>query len=227
VVYDTTAAATVQVITYDAWGNVSSDTSPGFQPFGFAGGIYDKDTGLVRFGARDYNPRVGRWMTKDASRFGGGVNFYAYVGDDPVNFIDPSGRWEFPAGPWDLPPGWVEAPVQWAPNSIKFLHPSGEWVRFDQGNGGNGLAGPDHWHWSGNPKWHYYPGDRIPDPPNMCPNESQGGNPYYDDLYNDDASSPFESLPAWLAALFANLPFGIGVTPTGGSDPAFPEFAVP
>ena len=29
----------VQALTYDAWGNVMSDTSPGFQPFGFAGGI--------------------------------------------------------------------------------------------------------------------------------------------------------------------------------------------
>ncbi|MDS4031603.1 MAG: hypothetical protein RKO66_16235 [Candidatus Contendobacter sp.] len=35
------------------------DTSPGFQPFGFAGGLYDKDTGLVRFGARDYGAADG------------------------------------------------------------------------------------------------------------------------------------------------------------------------
>ncbi|MEO8801648.1 MAG: RHS repeat-associated core domain-containing protein [Polyangiaceae bacterium] len=49
-----------------------------FQPFGFAAGIYDPDTKLVRFGARDYNPRLGRWMTKDPIRFGGALNFYAY-----------------------------------------------------------------------------------------------------------------------------------------------------
>ena len=36
--------------------------------FGFAGGIYDPDTELVRFGARDYDPRVGRWTTKDPIR---------------------------------------------------------------------------------------------------------------------------------------------------------------
>jgi hypothetical protein len=44
-------------IDYDEFGNVTNDTAPGTIPFGFAGGLYDKDTGLVRFGARDYDPR--------------------------------------------------------------------------------------------------------------------------------------------------------------------------
>lgn len=39
--------------------------------FGFAGGLYDRVTGLVRFGARDYDPSVGRWTTKDAIPFEG------------------------------------------------------------------------------------------------------------------------------------------------------------
>ncbi|MCU7936607.1 MAG: RHS repeat-associated core domain-containing protein [Candidatus Thiodiazotropha sp. (ex Dulcina madagascariensis)] len=54
-----------QRMDYDAWGNIIQDTNPGFQPFGFAGGIYDQHTGFVRFGARDYNPETGRWTTKD------------------------------------------------------------------------------------------------------------------------------------------------------------------
>ncbi|MEO8801646.1 MAG: RHS repeat-associated core domain-containing protein, partial [Polyangiaceae bacterium] len=54
--------------------------------------MYDPDTKLVRFGARDYNPRLGRWMTKDPIRFGGGTNFYAYSSDDPVNRDDTSGK---------------------------------------------------------------------------------------------------------------------------------------
>lgn len=62
-----------------------------FQPFGFAGGIYDSTTGLVRFGARDYSAEIGRWTSKDPIGFGGGANFFAYVGNDPVNRMDPWG----------------------------------------------------------------------------------------------------------------------------------------
>ncbi|MBX3263378.1 MAG: RHS repeat-associated core domain-containing protein, partial [Labilithrix sp.] len=74
------------------WGVVTNDTAPGFQPFGFAGGLWDRDTGLVRFGTRDYDPTTGRWTTKDASRFGGGLNFYVYCDGDPINRIDTDGH---------------------------------------------------------------------------------------------------------------------------------------
>lgn len=61
-------------------------------PFGFAGGLYDKETGLERFGARDYDPTIGRWVSKDPILFGGGQsNVYVYVGNDPVNRKDPTG----------------------------------------------------------------------------------------------------------------------------------------
>ena len=69
-----------------------TDTNPGFQPFGFAGGVYDRDTKLVRFGARDYDVETGRWTAKDPILFAGGdTNLYGYVLNDPVNFIDPEG----------------------------------------------------------------------------------------------------------------------------------------
>jgi RHS repeat-associated protein len=77
---------------FDAFGNVLLDTNPGFQPFGFAGGLYDSDTGLVRFGARDYNAEIGRWTSKDPIGFAGGdTNLFGYVFGDPVNFTDFSG----------------------------------------------------------------------------------------------------------------------------------------
>jgi RHS repeat-associated protein len=61
-------------------------------PFGFAGGLYDSDTGLVHFGARDYDPEIGRWISKDPIRFDGGqANIYVYVGNDPINSRDPKG----------------------------------------------------------------------------------------------------------------------------------------
>ena len=57
--------------------------------FGFAGGMFDRETGLVRFGARDYDPMTGRWTSKDPIRFEGGRgNLYVYVGGDPVNRVD-------------------------------------------------------------------------------------------------------------------------------------------
>jgi RHS repeat-associated protein len=81
-----------QQIEYDEFGNVLSDTSPGFQPFGYAGGMYDRDTQLTLFGARNYDPSVGRWLSKDPILFGGQqANLYGYVNNDPINFIDPSG----------------------------------------------------------------------------------------------------------------------------------------
>jgi RHS repeat-associated protein len=82
-----------QRIDYTAFGEVLSDTNPGFQPFAFAGGLYDSDTRLVRFGARDCDPSVGRWTAKDPILFAGGqANLYVYVGNDPVNFVDPEGE---------------------------------------------------------------------------------------------------------------------------------------
>jgi RHS repeat-associated protein len=91
-VVNATTGAVAQRIDYDAFGVVTQDTSPGFQPFGFAGGLADLDTGLVRFGARDYDPRAGRWTSKDPIRFRGrDTNLYGYVVADPVNRIDPAG----------------------------------------------------------------------------------------------------------------------------------------
>jgi len=98
-VVDSESGEIAQRISYDVWGNITEDTNPGFQPFGFAGGIYDQHTGLVRFGARDYDPVTARWTSKDPIRFAGGdVNLYGYVLGDPVNAIDPDGRRFFSLG---------------------------------------------------------------------------------------------------------------------------------
>jgi len=92
VVIDTATGAIAQRIEYDAWGKVLSDSNPGFQPFGFAGGLYDRQTGLVRFGARDYETETGRWTIKDPILFSGGDNnLFGYVFADPINIIDQDG----------------------------------------------------------------------------------------------------------------------------------------
>lgn len=88
----------MQKLQHDEFGRVISDSNPGYIPFGFAGGLYDKDTKLVRFGARDYDPETGRWLSKDPILFeGGDANLYGYVINDPVNKIDPTGKsWGIP-----------------------------------------------------------------------------------------------------------------------------------
>jgi RHS repeat-associated protein len=64
-IVNASTGAIVQRLDYGEFGEVLADTNPGFQPFGFAGGLYDRDTKLVRFGARDYHPEIGRWTLKD------------------------------------------------------------------------------------------------------------------------------------------------------------------
>ena len=82
------------------------DTNPGFQPFGFAGGIYDYHTKLIRFGFRDYDAETGRWTAKDPILFAGGdANLYGYVFGDPINWIDPWGL-------VDLKPGVSDAKLK-------------------------------------------------------------------------------------------------------------------
>jgi len=87
------AGSIIKRIDYDSYGNIISDSNPGFSvPFGFAGGLYDQETGLVRFGARDYDSTVGRWTAKDPLGFAAGdVSLFGYVLNDPVDFVDPEG----------------------------------------------------------------------------------------------------------------------------------------
>jgi RHS repeat-associated protein len=83
----------VKRIDYDSFGNITNDSDSTFKiPFGFAGGLHDRDTGLVRFGFRDYDPDVGRWTAKDPIFFGGlDIDLYGYCVNDPVNLVDPWG----------------------------------------------------------------------------------------------------------------------------------------
>ena len=95
-IINTATGATIQQIDYDEYGNVLHDSNPGFTPFGFAGGLYDPATKLVRFGARDYDAVTGRWTTKDPTLFKGSeLDLYCYCSCDPINSLDLNGQFNF------------------------------------------------------------------------------------------------------------------------------------
>jgi RHS repeat-associated protein len=83
----------VQRYEYDSFGNQTITTNGNIkQPFTFTGREYDTETGMYFYRARYYDPKAGRFVTKDPIGFkGGDVNLYAYVSNDPINRIDPRG----------------------------------------------------------------------------------------------------------------------------------------
>ncbi|RLB58190.1 MAG: hypothetical protein DRI34_05680, partial [Deltaproteobacteria bacterium] len=86
---DATFGEVVQRTDYDEYGVVLTDTAPGFQPFGFAGGVYDVVTSITRFGVRDYEPFIAKWFNKDQFLFIiGALSTYIYSNNDPVNKFD-------------------------------------------------------------------------------------------------------------------------------------------
>jgi len=81
-----------QRVDYDAFGRVVVDTASGWQPFGFAGGMWESQVALSRLGARDYQPQTGTWASRDPIGFASGsAGLYTYADADPVNSFDPTG----------------------------------------------------------------------------------------------------------------------------------------
>jgi RHS repeat-associated protein len=76
---------------YDSLGNVISSAGTFTQPFRYTGREWDTETGLYYYRARYYDATTGRFLSEDPTDFDGGVDFYTYVGNDPVNWTDPLG----------------------------------------------------------------------------------------------------------------------------------------
>ena len=74
---------------YDPWGNPLAGVSTG--GWSYTGREWDPEASLYYYRARYHAPSLGRFISEDPLRFGGGSNFYAYVSNGPVAFTDPSG----------------------------------------------------------------------------------------------------------------------------------------
>jgi len=85
------SGAVTNTYVYDSFGNLAASTGTVTNPFRFAGREYDSETGLYSQRARYYDPSVGRFLSEDPIHFRGGINFYTYVFNNPVDLIDPLG----------------------------------------------------------------------------------------------------------------------------------------
>ena len=84
------AGSIANTYTYDSYGKQTAATGSLVNPFRYTARESDTETGVYYYRARYYNPAT-RFLSEDPTRYGGGINFYAYVQNQAVNVADPSG----------------------------------------------------------------------------------------------------------------------------------------
>ncbi|HKM66805.1 MAG TPA: RHS repeat-associated core domain-containing protein [Candidatus Acidoferrum sp.] len=139
-------------------------------PFQYTSRESDTETGLYYYRARYYDPQTGRFLAEDPFRFLAGPDFYSYVRNSPLSFIDPTGLQEYPnnfVGP--LPPtGYHSSDVTLT--SCGRIPPHPPWVSIDN----NISDARKHW----NPWWFY---DQVK---TDGPWDFKQWNPVWDDFGN-------------------------------------------
>ncbi len=83
--------STVETTKYGSFGEEISSSGNSENFLKYTGREHDAEIGLYYYRARYYDPEVGRFLNEDPIGFEAGVNFYAYVGNNPVNYSDPDG----------------------------------------------------------------------------------------------------------------------------------------
>lgn len=118
------------VLDYDAYGNAIRATGETLPDFRYAGMFYLEDAGLYLTQYRGYDPVTGKWLSRDPIGELGGVNLYAYVDNNPLNFIDPFGlaknknKGKRPVNPNKKPP--PEHRIPGGDRERNIGHPDGE-----------------------------------------------------------------------------------------------------
>ena len=90
---DSTGAIRAQY-DYDPFGRVTKIQGNLSADFGFTGDYYHAASGLSLTIYRAYDPNLGRWLNRDPIGLAGGINLYAYVGNNPISRIDPLGLFD-------------------------------------------------------------------------------------------------------------------------------------
>lgn len=100
------ASVLANTYTYDSFGNISTSSGTLVNPFRYTGREYDNETNLYFNRARYYDPGVaGRFLSQDPVGFLGGSNYYVYVRNSPLNWLDPLGLAPQQANHSNPPPG--------------------------------------------------------------------------------------------------------------------------
>jgi RHS repeat-associated protein len=101
-----TSSLLANTYIYDSFGNLTVSSGTIVNPFQYTGRDYDQKTGLRYYRARYYDPQIGHFLSEDPIGFGGGMNFYDYVGNQVTGLVDPSGlSGSHPGGPYHPPVG--------------------------------------------------------------------------------------------------------------------------
>jgi RHS repeat-associated protein len=99
-------ASLIEKLEYDDFGLLDSDATDALKDETIAtykGKYLDKTSGLLNFGARWYDPLVGRFTTPDdihdidSILRTDGLNRYVFANNDPINHVDPTGHWSWSA----------------------------------------------------------------------------------------------------------------------------------